>query len=169
MKMYKILIISFLTIFIVSCKSPVSTTVYNNIDGKVKNLKQIVKTISQKDFKKILDRNGKINILDCREKEKFDTACIPGAVNIPRGVLEFEISNKIQERRKTLYVYSDNEAKSILAAESLKLIKFSKVIVIENNWNTWKNSYPDYVQLEPNAGQIQETSIPVEEEGGCGG
>ena len=169
MKWYKISIISFLIISIVSCKSPISTNVYKSVDEEVASVKETVKTISQKDFKKILDSGTTINILDCREKEMFDTACIPGAVNVARGMLEFEVGNKIQNRRKTLYVYSDNEAKSVLAATSLKLIKYSCVIVIEGDWNTWQASYPKAIQLEPNAGQVQEAAAPVEEEGGCGG
>jgi len=169
MKWYKISIVSFLIISIISCKSPVSTTVYNSVDDELASVKQTVKTISQKDFKKILDSGTSFNLLDCREKEMFDTACIPGAVNVARGMLEFEVGNKIQERRMPLYVYSDNEGKSVLAAASLSLIKFSSVIVIEGDWDTWKTTYPDDIQLEPNAGQTQEAAAPVEEEGGCGG
>jgi len=168
MKWYKILIISFLIISIVACKSPISTNVYNSVDEEVASVKQTVKTISQEDFKKILDSGVAINILDCREKEMYDTACIPGAVNVARGMLEFEVGNKIQERRMPLYVYSDNEGKSVLAAASLSLIKFSSAVVIEADWNTWQSTYPDDIQLEPNAGQTQEAA-PVEEEGGCGG
>jgi len=169
MKWYKISIISFLIISIVACKSPISTSVYNGVDEEVASVKQTIRTISQKDFKKILDSGVAINILDCREKEMYDTACIPGAVNVARGMLEFELGNKIQERRKTLYVYSDSEEKSILATASLKLIKFSSAVVIESDWDTWKSTYPDDIQLEPNAGQTQEAAAPVEEEGGCGG
>ena len=170
MKWFKISIIFLIIFSIFSCKSPVSTDIFNNVDELAAHIKQDVNIISQKEFKKILDSGEIINLLDCREKEMYDSACIPGAVNIPRGVLEFDINNKIQEKRKPLYVYSDYEAKSILAACSLKLIKFSYVVVIEGDWNTWENTYPDYIQLEPNAGKADESSDQVEEEeGGCGG
>lgn len=168
MKWYKISIISFLILSIVSCQSPVSTKVYADVDEMAADVKTTVKTISQADFKKVLDSSKPYNLLDCREKEYFDTACIPGAVNVARGVLEFEVGNKIQDRRKTLYVYSNNEAKSVLAANSLKLIKYSKVIVIESNWDAWKSAYSDNIQLEPNAGEVK-TAAPVVEESGCGG
>jgi rhodanese-related sulfurtransferase len=169
MKWYKISILSIFLLSIISCNGPVSTKVYNNVDELSADLIKSTNTISQKDFKDLLACDAKYNLLDCREKEMYNTSCIPGAVNIARGKLEFEIGNKIQERSLPLYIYSDSQAKSVLVANSLKYIKFSSVIVIEGDWTTWETDYPDAIQLEPNAGQVQEEAAPAVEEGGCGG
>jgi len=172
MKIIKLLksfaIVLFLFV-LAGCQKPVSPKIYADIKSLTDDLRKTTQFISQKDFKAILDAGKEINILDCREPEKYDSACIPGAVNVPRGKVEFDIGNKIQERRLPLYIYSDNEEKSILTAKALKMIKFSSVIVIQGDWEQWSTQFPDAVQLEPNAGQSQEAAAPVEEEGGCGG
>ncbi len=171
MKVVKLIELSAFAFFLfvlAGCQKPVSTKTYDDVKSLTDDLKQTTQFISQKDFKAVLDNEKDFNLLDCREKEKYDSACIPGAVNVPRGVVEFEIGNKIQERRLPLYVYSDNEEKSILTAQALKMIKFSTVIVIQSNWEQWIAQFPDAIQLEPNVGQTQKVAVPVEEEGGCG-
>lgn len=159
----------FAIIALVSCNKPVSDKTYSDVKSLTDDIKKNICFISQKDFHAILNTEAQFNLLDCREKLEYDSACIPGAVNVPRGKVEFDVGNKIQERRIPLYVYSDNEEKSILTAKALKMIKFSSVIVIQGNWKQWATQFPDAIQLEPNAGKVQETAAPVEEEGGCGG
>ncbi len=159
----------FIMIALVSCNKPVSDKTYPDVKSLSDDIKKNISFISQKDFHAILNTETQFNLLDCREKLEYDSACIPGAVNVPRGKVEFDVGNKIQERRIPLYVYSDNEEKSILTAHTLKLIKFSEVIVIQGNWKQWTKQFPDNIQLEPNAGQTKETTVPVKEEGGCGG
>jgi len=113
-----------------------------------------------------LQAEGEYNLLDCREVEEYSLATIPGAVNIPRGMIGF--SDKIQNRHIPIYVFSDREDKSVFAAASLKLFKFANVNVINGNFEDWKSQYPEDIELEPGGGQA-EAAAPVEEEGGCGG
>lgn len=160
------LIFSLLVIGFWSCSNGISEKVYPDLKAYSKDVKKEVKFVSQKDFKKILKAEGEFTLLDCREVEEYSVATIPGAVNIPRGMIEF--SDKIQNRHIPIYVFSDREDKSVFAAASLKLIKYAEVKVIQGNFEDWKNQYPEDVELEPGGGQA-EVAAPVEEEGGCGG
>ena len=172
MKIKRIELITFflLSALFIGCHSPVSEKTYEDVKSLTDDIRKNITFISQKDFYAKLKSDEKFNLLDCREEEEYNSACIPGAINIPRGIIEFDIGHKIPRRRMPLYVYSDSEEKSILAANSLRLIKYSSVIVIQGDWEQWKKQFPDAVQLEPNAGQVEEKTPPaVEEDSGCGG
>jgi len=162
----RLLIFSMIAVGFSSCCNGISEKTYPDLKSYTDEARTHVEFISQVDFKKVLDAQGSFNLLDCREAENYGEATIPNAVNVPRGMIGF--SEKIQNRHIPTYVFSDIEDKSILAAASLKLIKYAKVIVISGNWEEWKTNYPDDIQLEPGGGH-EEAAAPEEEEGGCGG
>lgn len=169
-KRLELIVFVFVTAFLMGCNSPVPEKTYEDVKSLTDDIRKNITFISQKDFYEKLKSDEKFNLLDCREEEEYNAACIPGAINIPRGIVEFNIGHTIPKRQWPLYVYSDSEEKSILVANSLKLIKYSSVIVIQGNWEQWKTQFPDAVQLEPNAEQINDDTTPAEEEdGGCGG
>lgn len=142
--------------------------VYENEDEMLADAKSKIKSISIDEFKKIFDSEEKYYLIDVREAVEYDTSCIPGAINIPRGLLEFQIGNKVPERRANVYVYCDNGERSTLAVSSLPELKFSKAILIESGFNAWKEKYPEDIELEP-AGDAKEESAPPPSSGGCGG
>ena len=169
MKIYifsKWLVFSLFVIGFWSCSNGITEKVYPDLKSYSEDVKKEVKFVSQEDFRDILKAEGEFTLLDCREVEEYSVATIPGAVNIPRGMIEF--SDKIQNRHIPVYVFSDKEDKSVFAATSLKLIKFAKVMVIKGSFEDWKSQYPEDIELEPGGGQA-EAAAPVEEEGGCGG
>lgn len=134
----------------------------------VADAKAHVSFISQDEFAKVLNSGEKIYLIDCREEVEFDSSCIKGAINIPRGLLEFTISDKVAERRAPVYIYCSDEKRSVLAAQILPKMKFSNVKVIESGFNTFKAKYPDLVQLLP-AGDKSKSHAPAPSSGGCGG
>lgn len=162
----RLMIFSLIAVGYSSCSNGVSDKAYPDLKSYTDEVRKTVDFISQADFKKELDAGGNFTILDCREAEDYGVATIPNAVNIPRGMIGF--SDKIQNRHIPVYVFSDIEDKSVLAASSLKLYKFAVVKVIKGNWEEWKTKYPDDIQLEPGGGH-EEAAAPEEEEGGCGG
>jgi rhodanese-related sulfurtransferase len=168
MKMINIFRFFVMTLIVVgftACSDSISDKKYDDLKSYIDDVRQEVELISQEDFLAILNQEGNYNLIDCREPELYATACITGATNVPRGMLEF--SPKIQNRHLPTYIYSDNEDKSVLAAAALKMIKYSSVFVIQGSWKDWKSNYPDAIQLEP--GGVEEAAAPIEEETGCGG
>lgn len=162
----RLMIFALMAVGFWSCSNGIDNKTYADLKSYADDVKKDVDFISQADFKKVMEAGGEFTILDCREAEDYNIATITGAINIPRGMIGF--SEKIQDRHSPVYVFSDNEDKSVFAVSSLKLMKFCKAKVIQGTWKDWQAQYPDDIQLEPGDGQ-EEEAAPAEEEGGCGG
>ena len=79
-------------------------------------------------------------ILDVREPEEHATGCLPGAVNIPRGVLEFKISNhaSFQDQQDAkIIVYCQTGGRSALATEALLKLGYKNAVSITGGFNAW--------------------------------
>ena len=161
-------ILGFVTVlFFVSCGG-IETKDYDSTKAMVEDAKTQVEFISQADFNSVLESEDVFYLIDCREANEFDTACITGAINIPRGLLEFKISNEAPKRRQDLYVYCSNGDRSTLAASVLPYLKYKNVYVIESGFDAWQEKYSDFVEIHPQrgAGQTEAAAAPS---GGCGG
>ena len=58
------------------------------VDEKVAKAKKDIKLIDRASFKKVVDNKGDAIIIDVREPNEFKAGYIPGAINIPRGVVD---------------------------------------------------------------------------------
>jgi len=150
-------------IFIAGCGKNIQ---HETLDDMVANAKSKVNTISVEDYKAISDHGGNYEIIDCRQADDFIKGHIPGAINIPRGILEF--SDKISNRRTKIFIYSCSDDCSALCAETLLKLKYHDVMMIENGWKGWSEKYPEI--FETGAGTSDTEAPPKKEEsGGCGG
>ncbi|MBN1252611.1 MAG: hypothetical protein JXA16_10780 [Bacteroidales bacterium] len=152
-------------IFLSACSSDMKK--YENSEAMVKDAISVAKLINIDDFKTVFDKKDvKILLVDCREESEYKEGHIPGAINIPRGMLEF--SKDLTDRRVKLYVYSQTTDRAALAYESLKKLKFSKLSIIEGGWVAWTDKYPDL--KEEGSGDAHKGEAKEEESsGGCGG
>lgn len=88
-----------------------------------------------------------VPIVDVREVAEFAAGHVPGAVNIPRGVLEFEIDghpavNGVEDpalahRELPIVVYCRSGGRSALAAEALKRLGFIEPLSLAGGFNGW--------------------------------
>jgi rhodanese-related sulfurtransferase len=89
---------------------------------------------------------GKALILDVREPGEYAAGCLPGAVNIPRGVLEFKIGAHpdFQERFDAkIIVYCQTGGRSALATEALQKIGYSGAVSMAGGFKAWaENGLP---------------------------
>lgn len=164
-------IILFLSAFIISILSSCSgsdSKQFGSVKEMVDDAKASVKWISADDFKKILESGSKYYLIDCREAEEFDSACIKGAISVPRSDLENTISEKAPKHRLPLYIYCNNGDRSALAANILPLLKYSYVKVITGGFEGWTAAFPDLVELHPVRGNSS-AAAPKKSSGGCGG
>ena len=86
-------------------------------------------------------------VVDVREPAEFAAGAIPGAVNIPRGVLEFEVDghpavNGIKDpalghREATIILSCRSGARSALAADALRQLGFSDPVSLAGGFNGW--------------------------------
>jgi len=164
MKTYKLFLFLLSVIIIGSCGTKKDNS-YSNIDQMLSEARAGIKTLSVTDLKAEQEQNGEYKIIDCRETEEYVEGHILGAINIPRGVLEF--SSKISNRRETLYVYSQTNNRASLACPSLKLLKYKKVYLIDGGWLEWHKKFPKLI--EKGDGETGNKTAPkVEESSGCG-
>lgn len=86
-------------------------------------------------------------LIDVREPAEFDTGHIAGAVNIPRGVLEFQVDAHpavanvsdpaLSHKDQPLVVYCRTGGRSALAAVNLQRMGFSDVRSITGGITDW--------------------------------
>lgn len=79
-------------------------------------------------------------LIDVREADEYSTAHIPGAVNIPRGLLEFKLSNdpQLTERTLKLVLYCKNSGRSALAADALREMGYRNVLSLAGGIEAWQ-------------------------------
>lgn len=86
-------------------------------------------------------------VIDVREPGEFATGHLPGAINIPRGVLEFEIEahpaigcvtdTALADRQRPIVVYCRSGGRAALAAQSLQQLGFTDVRSIAGGIMGW--------------------------------
>jgi rhodanese-related sulfurtransferase len=78
-------------------------------------------------------------VIDIREPEEFHQGHIPGAVNIPRGLLEFRLSSapEFENREMDIVLYCKSNGRGALAAKSLKEMGYLQVKTIAGGMDAW--------------------------------
>lgn len=78
-------------------------------------------------------------ILDVREPAEFEAGHLPGAVNIPRGVLEFRIAQHpaTADAAGAYLVYCKNGGRSVLACQTLQRMGYDKVRSVSGGFDAW--------------------------------
>ncbi len=156
-------------IFAISC-----TGIYENGKEMAKDASFSVTQITVDDLKSKLGNDEAIHLIDVRRNtefehgyinEDFDYNMYLEPVNIPRGILEFKISDPefwedyyedLPDKDSTeIIIYCDNGDRGILATLTLLKLGYRNVKNLEGGYNAWN---PD---------QNKETE--KKEESGCGG
>lgn len=78
-------------------------------------------------------------LIDVREPEEYRQGHLAGAINIPRGLLEFKISSEpaLQQVDRPLAVYCKTGGRSALAALALKSMGFEHVVSLAGGFDGW--------------------------------
>ena len=110
-----------------------------------------VRTIGMEDYRKIVANPGTALIVDVREPEEYAAGHVPGAINIPRGVIDSQIWNHLgssekagQERPIVLQCQSGRRA--TLAAQTLGELGFTQTSVVIMNLDDWKQSGNPFIK-----------------------
>lgn len=89
-------------------------------------------------------------LVDVREPEEFAEGHIPGAVNIPRGLLEFEVdghpavnyqtAEALSHRERPVILYCLSGGRSALAAEALLRLGFVNPMSLDHGILGWADA-----------------------------
>lgn len=81
-------------------------------------------------------------VLDVREPGEYDQGHLDGAVNIPRGLLEFRIteSEDLTGRDAPIVLYCRTGGRGALAAQTLQDMGYSNVVSIAGGYSAWQEA-----------------------------
>lgn len=81
-------------------------------------------------------------LIDVREPSEYNAGHIAGAVNIPRGLLEFKMSStpECAARDLKLVLYCKTSGRAALSAQSLQAMGYTQVISIGGGFDAWAES-----------------------------
>lgn len=79
-------------------------------------------------------------ILDVREPDEYGQGAIPGALHIPRGLLESKVEQAVPARDQAVVVYCAGGARSALAARSLAELGYANVRSLAGGFTAWKRA-----------------------------
>lgn len=107
----------------------------------VQKAKSGICEISLEDAEKIVVSKASL-VLDVREPGEFQEGHLLGAVNIPRGMLEFVLSAQpeLQDTSKEVLVYCKTGGRAALAAVSMQAMGFENVKSIAGGYDGWHAS-----------------------------
>ena len=119
-----------------------------SVTQKVISAQKDVRTIGMAAYREVVDSPGHALIIDVREPEEYAVGHVPGTINIPRGLLEFQIWKQVgfpaeSAVDKTLYLQCSSGNRASLAAKSLKDLGFTDVTAVVMSLDEWqKAAYP---------------------------
>ena len=104
--------------------------------------------IREIDAATLRDLRGRgVPVIDVREPAEFAAGHVPGAVNIPRGVLEFEVDGHpavncqrdpaLSHRDQAVVLYCRSGGRSALAAEALQRLGFAEPLSLAGGFMGW--------------------------------
>jgi len=108
----------------------------------VAEAKKGIVEISLTEGKALFDKGGVI-FLDCRGVKEYKSGHIPGAINIPRGLLEFKIGKKISDKNASIVIYCKAGGRAVLGCCNLVRMGYKNIKSMAGGWRGWqKTGYP---------------------------
>ena len=94
---------------------------------------------------------GQCMILDVREYDEYAAGHLPGAINIPRGVLEFKIGMvpEAADKEAPLLLYCRTSGRAALSAVQLQKLGYARVVSMAGGFEQWNNEARPTAKPEP--------------------
>jgi rhodanese-related sulfurtransferase len=109
----------------------------------VANAKAAIKSVTIQDVKAAMDKKEKAIYLDVRDPNEYAAGHLPGAINISRGLLEFNVWDKIPDKNAKIYVYCKTGGRSALATKTLNDLGYKNAVLMNASFEDWiKANYP---------------------------
>ena len=109
----------------------------------VAKAKAEIKKVTAADVKAAIDQKEKAVFLDVRDPNEYGAGHLPGAINVSRGTLEFNIWDKIADKNAKIYVYCKTASRSALATKTLNDLGYKNAVLMDAQFEDWiKANYP---------------------------
>ena len=82
-------------------------------------------------------------VIDVREPQEVLDGFLPGALNVPRGVIEHRIiaDSRFHDKEQPILVYSRDGKRSALAALTLRELGFTDVQSLAGGYSRWSDQH----------------------------
>ena len=77
-------------------------------------------------------------VLDVREPDEFAAGHLPGAVNVPRGMLEFCIGELQPDGDAAILLYCKTSGRAALATQSLHSLGYTQLRSVAGGFDQWQ-------------------------------
>ena len=110
------------------------------VDDLVAAAKTQITEVDVAKAKSLLARG--VTFVDVREPPEWEKGTIPGALQIPRGLVEWKAGSEpaLADKTATVVVYCQGGGRSALAAQSLELLGFEDVLSLAGGYGAWKQA-----------------------------
>jgi rhodanese-related sulfurtransferase len=113
------------------------------VKDMVAKTKAGIKTVKAEEAKAAIDKKEKAVFLDVRDPGEYSAGHIPGAINVSRGTLEFNVWGKIPDQNAKIYVYCKTVSRSTLATKTLNDLGYKNAVLVDLPFEDWiKVGYP---------------------------
>jgi len=99
--------------------------------------KKEVREINVDDLQRMQQAGEKFALIDVREPDETAKGTIPGAIPIPRGVLELKIDQVTTDKDAKIVLYCGGGNRSALAGWMLKKMGFKNPISVIGGYRAW--------------------------------
>ncbi|MGA2871968.1 MAG: molybdopterin-synthase adenylyltransferase MoeB [Candidatus Dormibacteria bacterium] len=105
----------------------------------IEQARQRVPEVAPQDLWASQDQGGARQLIDVRESDEVTQGLLPGAVHIPRGVLEMSVEAAVPDRSTPITVYCGSGLRSLLAARTLRDMGYADVASLRGGFSAWKD------------------------------
>jgi len=142
MKKHLLFVLAFSLVVALTLSAPMAMAKGMTAKDLVVESKQNICEVSVAEAKTFLDKGGCV-FLDCRTKKEFKMGHVPGAINIPRGLLEFKIAKKVPDKDAKIIMYCKVGGRGCLATCTLCRMGYKNTVNMDGGWKDWANAgYP---------------------------
>lgn len=120
----------------------------DSIKAYVGAAKKQVKSIKLEEFRALVDQQKAGLIIDVRQEDEFADGHVQGAVNVPRGLIEFRIWKLVGfpnavDMNKQMTLYCLTGGRCALATKTLQDLGFTNVTSVDMMFDNWvKGGHP---------------------------
>jgi molybdopterin/thiamine biosynthesis adenylyltransferase/rhodanese-related sulfurtransferase len=79
-------------------------------------------------------------VVDVREPHEVAQGLIPGALTVPRGVLETSVSQHAPDKNRPVVLYCASGVRSLLAGVTMSDLGYTDVVSMKGGFDEWKTS-----------------------------
>ncbi|MDY0102101.1 MAG: rhodanese-like domain-containing protein [Lentimicrobium sp.] len=125
---------------------------FSSADEMVNHALKEINLITAEELDALMNGEEIYTLIDVRQAEEHYYGYIPGSVNIPRGSIEFNVTDStfwdgiglyMPLPEEKIVVYDQKGKRGILAAQTLQQLGFTNVFALKEGWKKWELTYPD--------------------------